>query len=88
MYKQTDLKLTYQVIIVQKAAKVIVMPLLRKNNFGYLLNKGQNTWWGGSKMRKYLHVILASAGKALVHLLQVSLEGIIVAIVLILLGIN
>lgn len=39
-------------------------------------------------MLKYLHVILASAGKALVHLLQVSLEGIIVAILLILLGIN
>ena len=39
-------------------------------------------------MRKYLHVILASAGKELVHLLQVCSEGIIIALVLILLGIN
>lgn len=39
-------------------------------------------------MRKYLKVIFEAVIVALVHLLQVSLEGIIIAILLVWLGIN
>lgn len=39
MYKQITLKLPSQVIIVQNTTKVIVMPLLRKNNFSHLLKR-------------------------------------------------
>lgn len=39
-------------------------------------------------MKKYIQIIFEAVIVALVHLLQVSLEGIIIAILLVWLGIN
>lgn len=39
-------------------------------------------------MKKYIQIILTSVAEELVHLLKMSLEGIIVAILLVWLGIN
>ena len=43
---------------------------------------------GGNQMKKYLKVIFETVVAELVHLLKISLEGIIIAILLIWLGIN
>ena len=71
------------------ADSVILLDISKRTSFRVFVTvKQSNTMKGGNQMRKYLRLIFKAVAATLVHLFEISLEGIIIAILIIWLGIN